>query len=74
MIKVKARANEATEQLIRRFKKICEKEGLAKDIKRKAFFEKPSERERRRVRQAAKREFKVRIKEQKTAERAKRHF
>ena len=34
MIKVKARGNESVEQMIRRFKKMCEKEGLVKDIKR----------------------------------------
>jgi small subunit ribosomal protein S21 len=37
---------------MRRFKKLCEKEGLVKDIKRKEFFEKPSERNRRDMRKA----------------------
>ena len=32
---------------MRRFKKLCEKEGLTKDIKRKQYYEKPSERSRR---------------------------
>ena len=50
MIKVKARGNETAEQMIRRFKKACEKEGLTKDIKRIAFYEKPSEKRRRRNR------------------------
>ena len=50
MIKIKSRGNETAEQLIRRFKKVCEKEGLTKDIKRVAYYEKPSERRRRRVR------------------------
>ena len=34
MIKVKSRGNETAEQMLRRFKKMCEKEGLTKDIKR----------------------------------------
>jgi len=55
MIKVKARGNESVQQMIRRFKKLCEKEGLTKDIKRNAYYEKPSERKRRRVRKSFKR-------------------
>jgi small subunit ribosomal protein S21 len=35
MIKVKSRGNESVQQMIRRFKKMCEKEGLVKDIKRR---------------------------------------
>lgn len=46
-IRIKARHNESVEQMLRRFKKLCEKEGLTKDVKRKQYFEKPSERRRR---------------------------
>ena len=55
MIKVKSRGNETVEQMLRRFKKMCEKEGLTKDIKRNSYYEKPSERRRRRQRKSAKR-------------------
>ncbi len=55
MIKVKARSNESVEQMIRRFKKMCEKEGLIKEIKRNSYYEKPSERRRRRNRKSIKR-------------------
>jgi len=48
MIKVKLRGNETTEQMLKRFKKLCEKEGLTKDLKRLAHYEKPSEKRRRR--------------------------
>ena len=51
-IKVKARGGETVEQMVRRFKKLCEKEGLTKDIKRKEFYEKPSERARRDARKS----------------------
>ena len=51
MIRVKARMNESLEQLLKRFKKACEKEGLTRDIKRSAFYEKPSEVRRRKERQ-----------------------
>lgn len=46
-IRIKARGGESTEQLLRRFKKLCEKEGLTKEVKKRAHFEKPSERRRR---------------------------
>ncbi len=51
-IRIKSRNNESVEQMMRRFKKLCEKEGLTKEIKRKEFFEKPSERRRRAARKA----------------------
>jgi len=55
MIKVKSRGNESVEGMIKRFKKMCEKEGLVKDIKRNSYYEKPSERKRRRIRKSIKR-------------------
>ena len=43
------------DQLLKRFKKMCEKEGLVKQIKRKAYYEKPSDARRREEKQAVKR-------------------
>ncbi|MFM9995625.1 MAG: 30S ribosomal protein S21 [Phycisphaerales bacterium] len=57
-IRIKSRSGEGTEQMMRRFKKLCEKEGLTKDIKRKEFYEKPSERRRRAMRKAFNRRLK----------------
>lgn len=54
-IRVKSRGGESAEQIMRRFKKMCEKEGLTKDIKRQAYYEKPSERRRRAMRKMVKR-------------------
>ncbi len=51
-IKIKSRSNESIDQMLRRFKKLCEKEGLVKQIKRNSYFEKPSERRRRQQRKA----------------------
>lgn len=59
MIKVTSRPNESVEQLVKRFKKVCEKEGLTKDIKRSSYYEKPSERRRRRLRKMEKRMLKL---------------
>ena len=53
MIKIKSRSGESIQQMMKRFKKMCEKEGLIKDIKRQSYYEKPSEKGRRRARKAA---------------------
>lgn len=58
-IRIKARAGEGPEQMMRRFKKLCEKEGLTKDIKRKEYYEKPSERKRRAARKSVNRKFRT---------------
>lgn len=55
MIRVRVRSNESIEQMVRRFKKLCEKEGLTRDIKRHSYYEKPSERRRRKLRKSLKR-------------------
>ena len=52
MLRVQARAGESVQQMMRRFKKLCEKEGLIRDMKRMSYYEKPSEKERRRIRKA----------------------
>ncbi|MFH1616804.1 MAG: 30S ribosomal protein S21 [Planctomycetota bacterium] len=52
MIKVKARVGESVQQMVKRFKKMCEKEGLVRDMKRQSYYEKPSEKKRRRIRKA----------------------
>ncbi|GMV25460.1 MAG: hypothetical protein AMXMBFR58_14910 [Phycisphaerae bacterium] len=57
-IRVKSRSGETVEQMMRRFKKLCEKEGLTKDIRRKEFYEKPSERRRRAARKSVARRLK----------------
>ncbi len=57
MIRVKARGNESVEQMLRRLMKMCEKEGLNRDIKRNSYYEKPSERKRRRYRKAQRKEL-----------------
>ncbi|HOL32685.1 MAG TPA: 30S ribosomal protein S21 [Anaerohalosphaeraceae bacterium] len=52
MIKVKSRTGESIQQMVKRFKKMCEKEGLIRDIKRNSYFEKPSEKNRRKRRKS----------------------
>ena len=54
-IRIKSRGSESVEQMLRRFKKLCEKEGLTKEIKKRQYYEKPSERRRRDARKTASR-------------------
>ncbi|MCC5787212.1 MAG: 30S ribosomal protein S21 [Phycisphaerales bacterium] len=61
-IRIKSRGGEDVNQMLRRFKKLCEKEGLTKDIKKKEFFEKPSERRRRAARKAQNRRIRAETK------------
>lgn len=51
-IRIKSRSGESVEQMLRRFKKLCEKEGLTKDLKRRQYYEKPSERRNRESRRS----------------------
>ncbi len=59
MIRVEARSGEPLDKTLRRFKKQCEKEGLTKDMKKISYYEKPSERKRRKLRQSDKNKVKV---------------
>ena len=54
MIRIKVERNDNIETILRRFRKLCEKEGLIKDIKRCQFYEKPSDRRRRERRRSEK--------------------
>jgi small subunit ribosomal protein S21 len=72
MIKVKARSGESLEGLLRRFKKMCEKEGLQKEVKRTSFYEKPSDAKRRKTRSAIKKAMQQRLKDAGLLRRKKR--
>ncbi len=50
LIKVRPRGNESIHQMLKRFKRLCQREGLTRDIKRHSYYEKPSERKRRQMR------------------------
>ena len=41
-IRVKSRGHESIEQMLRRFKTSCEKEGLTREVKDRQNYEKPS--------------------------------
>ncbi|MCA8990973.1 MAG: 30S ribosomal protein S21 [Planctomycetaceae bacterium] len=53
MVKLRLRDNESVQDAVRRFRKLVEYSGVKKELRRREFFEKPSE-ERRRERRRAK--------------------
>ena len=55
MIKIIPRRNESIQQALRRFRKLLEKEGVIRELKRKAYYESPSEK-RSRLKRRIKRE------------------
>ena len=52
MIKVTIRYGESSERFFQRFKRLCAKEGVFKEIKRRRYYEKPSDRQRRKSKEA----------------------
>ena len=47
VVKLRVRSGESIQEAVRRFRKLCERSGLRKEMRRKAYYEKPSERRRR---------------------------
>lgn len=56
MVKIIPRRNEPIQATLRRFRKLVEKEGIVKEMKRMACYESPSE-ERNRIKRRIKREI-----------------
>ena len=54
MAEVKIQEGESIESALRRFKRKCEKAGVLSEVKRRRFYEKPSERRKREMIQARK--------------------
>jgi small subunit ribosomal protein S21 len=46
-IKITVRKDEPIESCLKRFKRICDKEGIKKSLKQYSYYEKPSDRKRR---------------------------
>jgi small subunit ribosomal protein S21 len=53
-VRVQSKANEPLEKTLRRLRKLCNNEGITRELKRHAYFEKPSERRRRKGRERIK--------------------
>ena len=65
MAKIVVRENDSIERALKQFKRMCEKEGLRREIKRSSYYEKPSEQRRRRKLQQVRERRKVAFKAQK---------
>ena len=52
VVRVRPRSNESIQQMLKRFKRLCQREGLTRDMKRHSYYEKPSERKRRQMRKS----------------------
>lgn len=52
MIQVKIRKGETVEKALRRLKKIMDREGMLKQLRANRYFEKPSEKKRRKAARA----------------------
>ncbi len=55
MAEVVVREGESIESALKRFRKMCEREKLFSEMKRREFYEKPSEVRKRKMKQARKR-------------------
>lgn len=53
-VRVQSKANEPLEKTLRRLRKLCNNEGITRELKRHAYYEKPSERRRRKNRERLK--------------------
>ena len=53
-VRVQVKNNEPLEKTLRRLRKICNNEGITRELKRHAYYEKPSERRRRKERERIK--------------------
>jgi small subunit ribosomal protein S21 len=54
MVKVQVKSNEPLDKALTRLRKICNNEGVTREMKRVSFYEKPSERRRRKQRERIK--------------------
>lgn len=61
MISVKVKRGETVEKALRRLKKIMDKEGMMKQVRANRYFEKPSEKKRRKAARARSRSMRQAI-------------
>ena len=52
MIGIKLRENESIEEALRRFKRECDRNGIMQEIKRREYYESPSDRRKRKAQEA----------------------
>ncbi len=66
LIRLELKPNEGLDKALRRFKKICDREGLTRDMRKHSYYEKPSEKNKRKDREREKERAKaIRVAEKK---------
>jgi len=63
MVGITVRDGEPYESFIRRFRRACENAGILREVKRREYYEKPSERRKRKLAEARRRLFRKRVAE-----------
>jgi len=71
LAKIIVREGDSIERALKQFKRLCEKEGLRRDIKRSSYYEKPSEQRRRRKMQQLRERRKAMLRALKAKQKAK---
>lgn len=61
MVKLRLRENESVQDAVRRFRKLVEHSGVKREMRRREYYEKPSETKRRARRRAERRAHMARI-------------
>lgn len=61
MVKLRLRENESVQDAVRRFRKLVEHSGVKREMRRREYYEKPSETKRRARRRAERRAQMARI-------------
>ena len=59
MPNVRVKSSDSFEGAVRRFKKQCEKEGILSEVRKRAYYEKPSAKKKRKALAARKRALKL---------------
>ncbi len=63
MVSIIVKEGEPYESFIRRFRRACEQAGILREVKRREFYEKPSERRKRKLAEARRRLYRKQMSE-----------
>ncbi|MGQ9707610.1 MAG: 30S ribosomal protein S21 [bacterium] len=63
MVSITVKEGEPYESFIRRFRRACEQAGILREFKRREFYEKPSERRKRKLAEARRRLYRKQMSE-----------
>jgi|UniRef100_A0A7V3UZL4 small subunit ribosomal protein S21 len=61
MVGITVKEGEPYESFIRRFRRVCEQAGILREVKRREYYEKPSEKRKRKMAEARRRLFRKQL-------------